>query len=251
MTGRLKEKPERRLASLIAGSGVASRRKAEEFIKNGLVTVNRKVVIDPGIKVRPGRDRIEVAGEVLKSSDPRAYYLLNKPAGYLSTCSDPRGRRTVLELVPGEDRRLFPVGRLDYQTQGLLLITDDGQVHYRMTHPRFRVPRTYLVKVKGRPKPEGLSRITRGIRWKGDFIKAEKVRFHRPTRSNSWFEVTMHQGKYHEVRKLFAAIGHPVMRLVRTAYGPLKLGKLAVGEWRPLTAGEESRLKNYLKIDVG
>ena len=143
------------------------------------------------------------------------------------------------------------MGRLDYATQGLLLITDDGQVHYRMTHPRFQVPRTYLVKVKGRPRPEALSRITRGIRWKGDFIKAAKIRFHRPTRTNSWFEVTMHQGKYQEVRKLFAAIGHPVMRLVRTAYGPLKLGKMAVGEWRSLTAREESRLKDYLKIDAG
>ncbi len=233
----------RRLAAFLADAGVASRRKAEVLVRGGTVAVNGAPVLDPAHGVHPGRDKVTVDGQPVKALKSWVYCLLHKPPGYLSTSQDKSGKPTVLDLVKQTGRRLYPVGRLDFNAEGLILLTDDGALANRLMHPRYQVPRVYLARVRGRPERAELEKLERGIRDGRQTLRAVSATLRRATGANAWCEVTMTEGKYREVRRMFEAIGHPVGRLIRLSYGPLELGDLPKGMWRPLTAEEVAALR--------
>lgn len=234
-----------RLSKMLAKAGVASRRGAEALIKEGKVTVNGKRVTDPATRVNPWEDKVRVFGRRVFWNFSPLYILMNKPRGVVTTLKDPQGRPTVRDLLKHIHRRVFPVGRLDYDTEGVLLLTNDGELAQRLMHPRFGVERTYEVKVKGIPTPETLQRMRQGTSLdKGQVTKA-KVRLLRTLKANSWLEVTLTQGRYREVRRMCEAVGHPVLALKRTKFGPLTVKGLPVGSYRPLTPLEIRRLKAW------
>lgn len=225
-----------RLQKVLARGGVASRRQAETLIAAGRVRVNGQVVRTLGTRVT-GRDRVEVDGTRVRSEAPVAL-MLHKPSGYITSRVDPEGRPVVLSLVPAGGPRLFPVGRLDWDSEGLLLLTNDGELANLLTHPRHAVPKTYHAKVKGRPEPAALERLRAGVRSEGERLTASDVRPLSLTRENAWVAITIEQGRYRQVRRMCAAIGHPVLKLVRVRLGPLDLGDLPRGQWRSLTPAE-------------
>jgi 23S rRNA pseudouridine2605 synthase len=233
----------RRLAAYLADAGVASRRRAEDLVRRGEVTVNGITVLDPASPVEAGKDRVAVDGSPVRPLRRRTYLLLNKPPGCLSACREQGGKPTVTSLVPQEGKRLYPVGRLDFNAEGLMLLTDDGELAFRLTHPRFQVPRTYLAKVKGEPDAAALGSLTRGITDQGEKLRATAVEIARRGTSNVWCRIVLTEGKNREVRRLFDAIGHPVLRLIRTSFGPLDLGRLLPGEHRSLRPAEVAALK--------
>jgi len=238
---------EQRLQKLIAAAGIASRRHAEELISAGLVTVNGKVVKEPGTKADPAIDHIKVQGRLINPRlKPRekTYILLNKPKGYLTSMADPEGRPLVTELVPASLGRLHPVGRLDFNTEGLLLLTDDGDFTNYITSARNRVEKVYEVKVKGVPSESAIARLRRGIRLEdGNRSAPAGITRMNETRANAWFEVTLHEGRNQQIRRIFDAIGHSVLKLARVRIGSLRETKLRSGEWRRLAETEVKRLK--------
>ena len=208
------------------------------LIEAGRVQVNGQVVRTLGTRVRPGRDRIQLDGEAVRA-EARVTILLHKPAGYITSRSDPQGRPVVTSLVAEAGLpRLFPVGRLDWDTEGLLLLTNDGALANALTHPRYTVRKVYHAKVKGHPTPERLALLTRGVMSDGEPLRALAVEALHPTRQNTWIVITLEQGRYRQVRRMCEAIGHPVLRLTRVALGPLRLGSLPRGQWRPLSPAE-------------
>ncbi len=227
---------------------MASRRKAEELIREGRVRVNGRVVTALGAKADPGRDAVKVDGKLITRREPRAYYLVNKPPGYLSSLRDEEGKRRklVTELLPKKSLRLFPVGRLDLDAEGVLLLTNDGELAHRLTHPRFGVPKTYEVKVKGVPREEEMERLVSGA-WARGKERARRgparARRLRLADKNSWLLITLTEGKTHQVKRMCEAIGHPALRLRRVRFGPLGLRGLPAGGCRPLTPEEVRRLK--------
>jgi pseudouridine synthase len=243
-----------RLQKVLASAGIGSRRACEELIRQGRVSVNGKVVTELGVKVDPARDRIEVDGERIRPSEPYRYILLHKPAGYLSVMKDPRGRPDLGDLVQ-EDVRLFPVGRLDMASEGLILLTNDGELANQLMHPRYEQSKTYLVLVRGQPKQRTLTRLRRGVKleegrtapaqvevvqgWPRE-LKARWWREAMPQEKGptTWLRMTLREGKKREIRRMLSAVGHPVLRLIRIGLGPLRLGNLPPGESRPLTARE-------------
>ena len=247
---------EQRLQKIMAAAGVASRRKAEELITAGRVTVNGKTVSELGAKADPERDRISVDGRPLRASEPKIYLLLNKPRGYVSTVSDPEGRKTVLELVRGVHARLYPVGRLDYHSEGLLLLTNDGDFAQQMMHASFHVPKTYLVKVSGRPTEEALRKLRAGVTVGGESHSSSG----RPQRNmaqvktapaqikmvragaNPWLEVTLREGRNRQLHRMFERVGHHVEKIKRVRFGSLTLD-VEPGRFRPLTYAEVRQLK--------
>ena len=232
-----------RLNKVLARAGVASRRAADRLIEEGRVGVNGSTVTALGMMVDPEVDAIKVDGHRLpKAPVGFVYYVLNKPRACMTTLSDPEGRKTVADLIPGIRRRVFPVGRLDYQSEGLLLLTDDGDLSRALMHPSSGVMKTYQVKVRGIPSPEALSRIRRGVVIDGRKAVASRVRMLRQER-HAWCEIGVHEGRKHLVRKLFEAVGHPVIKLRRTRYGGVSLDDLGSGEFRALEAGELDRLR--------
>jgi 23S rRNA pseudouridine2605 synthase len=232
-----------RLQKVLGHAGVASRRAAEELIRAGRVSVNGAVVRELGRRVEPGRDRIEVDGVAIPVA-PLHYLLLHKPRGVVSTLHDPEGRPTVRALLPPGTPRVYPVGRLDINTTGLLLLTNDGPLAERLTHPRHGVPRTYHVKVAGQPETRQLDRVRKGIRLDGERRTAPAtVRVLEVLPTKTWLEVTVTEGRHHLVRRLFAAIRHPVEKLARVRLGPLALGSLPPGAARPLTSAEAVTLR--------
>ena len=234
---------EERLQKFLARAGLASRRHCEEIILAGRVRVNGRVVRVLGTRVRPGLDRVQVDGELVRP-DRLVTLLLHKPAGYITAVSDPQGRPVVTSLLPpGDFPRLFPVGRLDWDTEGLLLLTNDGELSHVLTHPRFHVRRIYHAKVRGRPTPEALERLGRGVPCQGERLRALAVEVLRTTAHNAWLAVSLGEGHYRQVRRMCEAVGHPVLRLVRVALGPLSLGDLPRGAWRSLAAAELAGLK--------
>lgn len=235
-----------RLQKFLARAGLGSRRVCDALVRQGRVAVNG-VPARPGTTVDPGRDRVELDGRPVRAAAPALYLLLHKPAGFLTTLADPRGRPLVTDLLPAGLPRLFPVGRLDFATEGLLLLTNDGAVAQALLHPRFEVPRTYHVKVRGRPAAETLAAFERGLRADGDFLRARRARVLRASAQASWLEVVVGQGRYHEVRRLCEAAGHPVIALRRMAFGPLRLGRLPRGAWRYLTPTEVSALRGLAR----
>jgi len=213
------------------------------MILQGRVLVNRETVTTLGAKADPETDSIEVDGTVISLRGPRRYLLLNKPRGFISALSDPFGRPVVTELVKVRRARVFPVGRLDYDSEGVLLLTDDGELANRLIHPRYAVSKTYLVKVTGVPDEKDLAKLARGVSLEDGKTLPAKSRLVRTTRENSWIELTVTEGKNRLVKRMCMAVGHSVLKLKRTEFAGLGLGKLKPGEYRSLTENEVKRLK--------
>ncbi len=237
-----------RLQKIIAGSGISSRRKAEEYIRHGLVTVNGETVMTLGTKVDPINDHIKVNGRHLKSKLPDMFVMLNKPIGYLSTLHDPDGRPTIKELMTKPSLRLFPVGRLDFDSEGLLLLTNNGDIAQACLHPTHHVQKTYLVKVRGVLEDIHLQQLRRGVSLEDGHTAPAKVKKAGKAHTNSWIEISIHEGRKHQVKRMFEHIGHPVLRLKRIQFGPLNLGKLLPGKTRYLTDDEANDLRHLLEI---
>ncbi len=232
-----------RLQKVLAAAGIASRRGAERLILEGHVEVNGRTVTLLGTKVDPERDAVRVDGRRIRpAGGTRAYYALHKPRGVVTTLADPEGRPSLRDFLPRGRRRLFPVGRLDYDSDGLLLLTDDGELAKDLMRPASGVVKTYRIKVRGRPSPEAVARLERGIPLDGRPTLPAEVRVVRQA-ENSWLEIRVVEGRNRQVRRMLEAVGHPVLRLRRTAYGGIGLGRLAPGECRPLTPAEVARLR--------
>ncbi len=233
-----------RLQKVLAHAGVASRRACEELIRQGRVQVNGQVVTEMGTRVDPTVDEIRVDGRPLASAESYVYIVLNKPPGYLSTTDDPGGRPTVLDLLTVEER-VYPVGRLDVDSEGLLFLTNDGELAHRLTHPRYVHEKEYWVLVDGHPSERALRRLRRGVETEGEKLQADEVRVlekpHKrrdPVVDGTWLKVVLHQGSKRQIRRMCAAVGHPVRRLIRVRFGPLHLGRLEPGQWRHLSRSE-------------
>jgi 23S rRNA pseudouridine2605 synthase len=228
-----------RLAKYLAHAGVASRRAAERLVADGRVTVGDETVTDPARDVGAG-DRIAVDGREVSGPEQRVAYALHKPAGVVSTARDTHGRPTVVALVPAGGLRLYPVGRLDADTTGLILLMNDGELAQRLTHPRFMVPKTYRARVGGRPLGEpALTRLREGVELDDGRTAPARVR----RLGSHQLELTIHEGRKRQVRRMCEAVGHPVLELRRVAFGPLRLGRLAPGAYRRLSDDELERLR--------
>jgi 23S rRNA pseudouridine2605 synthase len=231
-----------RLQKLIAAAGIASRRHAEQLITGGAVTVNGLIVTELGTKADPESDHIKVRGKLINPSLARrekVYVLLNKPKGYLSSVTDPDGRPTVLELLPASLGRVYPVGRLDFNTEGLLLLTNDGDFTNFITSARNKVEKVYEGKVKGIPEEKAIERLRRGVTLEdGTRTAPAKIRKVGETENNSWFEILLHEGKNQQIRRMFDLIGHSVIKLRRSRIGSLRDDDLKPKHWRRLAPDE-------------
>lgn len=238
---------------------MASRRKAEDMIRNGLVTVNGNVVSELGSKADWAHDRIVVAGKPLRPAAHQHHLLFYKPKGVVTTLSDPEGRPTIQPFLRGIRERLYPAGRLDFHSEGLLLLTNDGELANRVLHASSALPKTYWVKVAGRPQAAQLERLRKGVLIEGRRTAPAQIRWlaasaaggrerrqagvYRTSTDNPWLEVVLIEGRNHQIRKMFAAIGHPVEKLKRVGIGTLSIGALKPGTMRPLTEAEVARLR--------
>jgi 23S rRNA pseudouridine2605 synthase len=225
------------LQKYLAESGVASRRACEQVILEGRVRVNGKVISELGSKVDPAHDHVAVDGKPV-SPRRKLYIALNKPRGYLCARKAEEGRDVIGDLLPKEWTSLFPVGRLDCQTEGLIFLTNDGEFCLKLTHPRYGIRKAYLAQIEGRVEPEMLTRLTQGVRSGADILKAASTRLHSANNTTSVVEVRLTEGKNREVRRMFESMGLSVARLKRLQIGPIKLGELPSGKWRALTQPE-------------
>ena len=233
---------QQRLQKILARAGVSSRRKAEQLIAAGRVRVSSEVATELGTKATPGIDRIEVDGKRVLP-EPLVYLVLNKPRGVVSSASDPQGRRTVSGLVRGLGLRVSSVGRLDYNTSGALLLTNDGDFAEALQHPRRSVPKVYVAKVRGVVTEESLGRWTRSIEIDGHPTRPARVRRMREEGGKTWLEIVLTEGRNRQIRRLGDAAGHPVLKLVRTSYAGITVAGLHPGQWRPLTQDELAALR--------
>ncbi|MBQ4649615.1 MAG: rRNA pseudouridine synthase [Firmicutes bacterium] len=232
-----------RINKYIAQAGIASRRKADELIANGNVKINGAVMKEPGYDVQDG-DRVEVNGKLLGGPKKMEYVLINKPLGMVTTVEDDKDRLTVMECVKDIDARLFPVGRLDYNTSGALIMTNDGDLAYRITHPKHEVYKTYRARVAGVLSNEKLARLRKGVDIGGFVTSRARVNIIKGNAHSTIVEISIHEGKNRQVRKMFAAVGNPVQELERIAIGEIRLGHLKTGHYRKLTKEEVEYLKN-------
>ena len=230
-----------RLQRFLAMAGAGSRRHCEEFIVTGRVTVDGRTVTELGFRVVPGEHDVRLDGERVRL-ERQSWYLLNKPLGFLCTNSDPGGRPRVIDLFPRSRERLFTVGRLDEHSQGLLLVTNDGALAHRLAHPRFRVRKVYQVQVAGIPTHEMLEQLKRGLYFAEGRFKVADAKIVRTRGSSALLELELREGQNREIRRLLAKLGHKVQRLERVSLGPLVLGNLPVGQYRPLAASEIAEL---------
>jgi 23S rRNA pseudouridine2605 synthase len=235
--------PSERLQKVMASAGVASRRKSEELILQGRVTVNRKVVTELGTKVDPAHDEIRVDGEPIQVESRKVYIMLNKPRGILSTMEDERGRSALGEIV-SLPARLYPVGRLDATSEGLILLTNDGELANFLTHPRYRHEKEYLVLVNGHPSEKTLESWQRGVLLDDKLTAPARVTAVDSQRDSTLLRVQMHEGRKRQIRRVASLLGHPVRELRRVRLGPLQLGSLELGQWRYLTAKEIGELES-------
>ena len=236
-----------RLQKYIAMCGVASRRKAEELIEEGRVSVNGSKVTEQGVKIEIGADKVSVDGKPIKSKNKNYYIMLNKPVGYVSTANDQFDRPTVVDLVKKDlaDVRIFPVGRLDYETEGLLLLTNDGDFTYKVTHPKFHMEKTYIATVKGGMTISGMNKLRNGVYIDDNFkTSPAKAEILDAYDGHTFVKITIHEGKNRQVRKMFEAIGNTVVGLQRISIGTVELGNLPLGRWRHLTSHEVNYLMN-------
>ena len=231
-----------RLQKLLAEAGYGSRRACEELITDGRVTIDGETVTTLGARVEPVRQRVTVDGEQVRA-ERKVYYLVHKPRGVLCTNADPDGRPRVIDLVPRVSQRIYTVGRLDQSSDGLVLMTNDGELAQRLMHPRYGAEKTYLAVVQGAPSPEVLRRVVRGV-WSSDGkLRAQRIRFRRRVKGGSELEIVLREGKNREVRRMLAKLGHKVLHLTRTGIDELKLGRLPSGGHRRLTSAEVQHLK--------
>lgn len=238
-----------RLQKVLAAAGVGSRRHCEALILAGRVEVDGSVVTELGTRADPGREQIRVDGIKLPRLK-RVYYALNKPSGVVCTNRDPSGRPRATDLIPDRPERLFIVGRLDLNSEGLILLTNDGELANRLTHPRYGVQKTYRVLVAGHATPEVVSRLRKGVHLAEGFASVAAVRIKRRHKQSTILEVVLEEGRNREIRRLLARVGHKVLQLVRIGIGPLRLGKLASGEYRRLSREEVSALRRVAKVAV-
>jgi len=231
-----------RLQKLIAAAGLASRRQAEDWIKSGRVRVNG-CTATLGESADPASDRIEIDGRPMRSSERKYYVLLNKPSGFVTTLHDPSGRPIVSDLVRDIPARLHPVGRLDLTTEGLLLLTNDGELTHRLAHPRHEIEKTYLVRLRGRLSPEAERRLASGVQLDDGMTAPARIDKVRIAASHTWLEITIHEGRNRQVRRMCEAVGCPVSRLKRIRMAFLDLSDIPTGKYRLLSAPEVARLK--------
>ena len=234
---------EQRLQKLLAERGLGSRRSAERLISAGRVTVNGSVAAQLGVKVNDALDNITIDGQPLPKLPRLRYVMLNKPTGYLCSVVDEHGKKTVLSLLPPQPERLYPVGRLDYNSSGLLLLTNDGTLAHKLLHPANEVKKTYLVKVAGPVSAADLNKLRQGLLLEDGPTAPAQVELIRRGSSRSILEITMHEGRKRQVRRMCECIGHPVRQLTRLSFGALRLGRLKLGEWRELNPREVRELK--------
>ncbi|MEA4815425.1 MAG: pseudouridine synthase [Lachnospiraceae bacterium] len=233
-----------RLQKFLADAGVASRRKSEELIAEGRVSVNNEVITEQGVKIDDQLDLITVDGKVVKPQKNHVYIILNKPEGYVTTVKDQFDRPTVMSLIKGVEKRIVPVGRLDYDTSGLLLMTNDGELTYKFTHPKHNVEKVYVAKVFGTPDTNDMLKLKMGVYINGVKTESAKVLLLESGERYSFIQITIHEGKNRQVRKMCETIKHPVSSLKRVAEGELKLGDLPKGKYRYLTEEEIKYLKS-------
>ena len=232
-----------RLQKVMSEFGVASRRKCEDMIAAGRVKVNGCLIAEPGSKVDKEQDVIEVDGKIIKSSESKVYILLNKPVGYITSAKDQFGRPTVLDLLRGISLRVFPIGRLDYDTEGLILLTNDGDLTYRITHPKHNIDKTYRALIRGEADQIDIDTFKNGLAIEDYITSSARMEIIRYEKGNSIVDITIHEGKNRQVRKMCSAIGHDVIKLKRIQIGKLGLGDLKTGEWRYLSDAELEYLK--------
>jgi len=236
-----------RLQKVLAQAGVASRRQSEELIVQGRVEVNGKKITELGTKVNPQEDIILVDGKPINQEEEKVYFLLNKPAGYISSAKDPEGRPTVLDFFSSVRQRIYPVGRLDYDTEGLILLTNDGELTHALTHPSHEISKVYLARVEGVPQKETLRQFARGLQLEDGITAPAKIFIQDISKGKALLEIEIHEGRNRQVRRMCEAIGHPVVYLKRTKVGPLELGDLPRGHFRPLSRKEVKELKKLLE----
>ncbi len=237
-----------RLQKYLAGCGVASRRKSEDIIRSGRVSVNGEIVREMGVQIDEENDVITLDGSVVKPEKKMVYVMLNKPAGFVTTASDEKGRQTVMDLVADIPVRIYPVGRLDYDTEGLLLMTNDGDLTYKITHPKNNVEKTYVAEVAGNMNMGTITSLRNGVYIDGVRTSPAKVEVLGATQLGTKMEITIHEGRNRQVRRMFEAVGCKVKRLKRTKEAGLNLGHVPLGRWRKLTESEVNMLK---KIGTG
>jgi len=231
-----------RLQKILSRAGITSRRKAERLVQEGRVQVDGRVVTRLDFKADPMKDHIRVDGRLIKKLEPRTYIILNKPRGVLCTLKDPLGRPVVTDLLKSARLRLYPVGRLDADSDGLVILTNDGEFFQNMAHPRYQNPRTYRVKVRGVPDSRKIQLLREGMKLPDGRTQPAKVRLIKRLKANSWWKVVVREGRNRLVRRMFQKIDHPVLRLQRVRYGSLGLGGLRPGQYRYLTADEINML---------
>jgi 23S rRNA pseudouridine2605 synthase len=233
-----------RINKFLSEAGLVSRREADRLIAEGRVRVNGRVVDELGSKVDDERDLVQVDGRRVRNAPAPVYVLLNKPKGYLVTLKDPFGRPTVRSLLPAAIGRIFPVGRLDLDSEGLLFLTNDGDLAYRLMHPKFGVNKVYIAKVEGRPDKDALQKLARGVAVGGKRTAPARVALLSHSPKSSWLRLELYEGRKREVREMCRAVGHEVLELKRVEFAGLVLGKLKPGEWRELLPGELRRLQS-------
>jgi len=230
----------------MAYCGVASRRKCEDIIAEGRVSVNGYTITDMGVKINPRKDIVKVDGITIEPEDKKIYIALNKPVGYISSVCDQFGRPTVLDLVDRKFGRLYPVGRLDYDSEGLILLTNDGDLAYRLTHPKFNISKEYNVEVDGLPTPYDIDKLRKGIFLEGRKTRPAIIELLKQSKNSSTFMIILKEGRNRQIRKMFDFIGHSVISLQRVRIANILLGNMQPGEWRHLTDEEIVVLKNNI-----
>ncbi len=236
-----------RLQKYLSRMGLCSRRQAEEWMKAGRVRVNEQVVTELGTKIDAELDAVWVNGRLVQLAPPPITVILHKPYGYVSSTADPQGRRVVTELLAEDQSRLYLVGRLDYDATGLMVLTNDGEMAFRLMHPSYQVPRIYRVTVAGEVAPETIKLLAAGIKVHGRLVPAE-VAVVKQEAERTVLELTVREGRYHLVKRLMERVGHPVLKLKRVGFGPLKLGKLARGAYRELSPEELEAVKTEVGL---